>query len=123
MRAANHAGQRVVGNVDGHLRRLGHAPVQPLQQRAAAGQHDALVHDVGHQLGRRLLDGVPDGVHDLLHRSLDGFAHLVGADLHGARQAGEEVAATQRHVLLVVLARVGRADRDLDVLRSALAEQ
>ncbi len=122
-RAAHDAGQRVVGDVDRHLGRLGHATVEALQQRAAAGQHDALVHDVGDQLGRRLLDGVLDGVDDLLDGDLDGVADLVGADLDRARQAGQQVAAAERDVLLIVLAGVGRADGDLDVLGRPLAEQ
>ena len=33
---------------------------------------------------------------------LDRLADLVGADLDGARQAGQQVAAAQRDVLLVV---------------------
>ena len=102
---ADDAGQRIVRHVHRHLRRLGHAPVEALQKSAAAGQHDALVHDVGDELGRRLLDGVLDGVDDLLDGGLDGLAHLVGADLDGARQAGQQVATAQRDALLVVLAR------------------
>ena len=56
-------------------------------------------------------------------RDLDRLADLVGGDLDRARQAGQQVAPAQRDALLVVVARVGRADGDLDVLGRALAEQ
>ena len=56
-------------------------------------------------------------------RHLDRLADLVGADLDRARQAGQQVAAAERDALLVPLARVGGADRDLDVLGRALAEE
>ena len=51
------------------------------------------------------------------------LAYLLGRDLDRARQAGQQVAAAQRDALLVVLARVGGADGDLDVLGGSLAEQ
>ena len=54
---------------------------------------------------------------------LDGLADLVGADLDAARQAGQQVAAAERDALGVPLARVGRADGDLDVLGRPLAEE
>ena len=93
---ARDAGQRVVGDVDGHLGRLGDAPVEAGQQRATAGQDDALVHDVGDQLRRGLLDRVLDRVDDLLDGRLDGLADLVGADLDASaagRSAGRGRAA------------------------------
>ena len=103
--AAHDAGERVVGDVDRHLGRLRHAPVEAREERAAAGEHDALVHDVGDELRRRLLDRVPDGVDDLLDRRLDRLADLVRADLDAARQAGQQVAAAKVDPLLVPLAR------------------
>ena len=109
--------------MDRHLGRLGDAPVEAGQQGAAAGQDDALVHDVGDELGRRLLDRVLDRVDDLLDGRLDRLADLVGADLDAARQAGQQVAAAERDALGVPLAGVGRADRDLDVLGRPLAEE
>ena len=106
---AGDAGQRVVGDVDGHLGRLGDAPVEAGQQGAAAGQDDALVHDVGDQLRRGLLDRVLDRVDDLLDGRLDRLADLVRADLDAARQPGQQVAAAERDPLRVPFARVGRA--------------
>jgi hypothetical protein len=108
--------------VDRHLGRFGDAPVEAGQERPAAGHHDALVHDVGDQLGRRLLDRVLDRVDDLGDGRLDGLADLVGPDLDAARQAGQQVAPTEGDALGVPLPGIGRPDRDLDVLRRALAE-
>ena len=102
---ASDAGQRVVRDVDGHLGGLRHAPVEAQQERAAAGEHDPLVHDVGHQLRRRLLDRVLDRVDDLLDGRLDRLADLVGADLDAAGQAGEQVAAAEQDALAVPVAR------------------
>src|SRR3954454_18865830 len=118
--AAGYARKRVVGNVDGHLRRLRHAPIKSLQQRATTGQHDALVHDVRDQLGRGLLDRVLDRVDDLLRRLLQGITNLLRVDLDRTRQAGQQVAAAQRYALFVPIARVRGADGDLDVFRSPL---
>ena len=56
-------------------------------------------------------------------RRLDRLADLVGADLDAARQAGQQVAAAERDALRVPVARIGRADRDLDVLGRPLAEE
>ena len=65
----------------------------PMQQRAAAGDRDARLHDVGGQLRRRLvergLDGVDDGRDGLLER----LADLLGRDLDRLGQAGDQVAA------------------------------
>ena len=121
--AARDAGQRVVGDVDGHLGGLGDAAVEAGEQGTAAGEHDPLVHDVGDELGRRLLDRVLDGVDDLGDRDLDRLADLVRADLDRARQPREQVAAAEGHPLAVPLARVRGPDRDLDVLGRPLAEE
>src|ERR1035437_7159613 len=47
-RASNNASKRVIGHMDRHLSRLGDALVESGKERAAAGQDDALVHDVGY---------------------------------------------------------------------------
>src|SRR5262249_17390976 len=48
--ANGHARKRVVGYEYRHCRLVGYELVQPLQQRAAAGQNDATVEYVGGQL-------------------------------------------------------------------------
>ena len=55
--------------------------------------------------------------------ALDRLADLLGRYFDRAREAGEQVAAAHRDALVVVVARVGRADRDLDVLGRALAQE
>ena len=84
--------------------------------------HDALVHDVGHQLGRGLLDRLLDRVDDLRDRRLERLADLVAGHLDAARQAGQQVAAAEGHRPLL-RSRVGRSDRDLDLLGGPLAHQ
>src|SRR5919201_6200900 len=89
--AAGDAGERVVGDVDGHLRGLRDPRVEAAKEGPAAGEVDALVHDVGDELGRRLLDRVLDRVDDLLNRRIHGLSDLGARDLDGARKAGEEI--------------------------------
>ncbi len=64
--AARDARQRIVGDVHGHLGRLRDPAIEAGEERAAAGEDDALVHDVGHELRWGLLDRVLDRVDDLL---------------------------------------------------------
>src|SRR5689334_18415138 len=115
--------KRIVGDVNGHLGGLADPPIETLQQCTATGEHDALVHDVRDELRRSLLDCVLDRIDDLLHRLLDGLADLLGRDRHGTRQASEQITAAHRDRVLVVVARIGRADGNLDVLCRAFAEQ
>jgi hypothetical protein len=121
-RAADDAGQRVVGDVDRHLGGLRDALVQPGEEGASAGKDDALIHDVGDELGRGFLDRVADRVDDLLDGRLDSLADLIRPDLDAARQAGQEITAAEVDAARVPLARRGGADRDLDVLGGPLAQ-
>src|SRR6266536_5841983 len=59
-RADRHAGQRILGYVDRHARLVLQALVHPLEESAAAGEHDSLVHEVGSQLGRASIQRVLD---------------------------------------------------------------
>src|SRR5215510_5937467 len=52
--AACHAGERVFGNDHGQSRLFHEQLVDVAQQRAATGEHDAALGDVGAQLGRSL---------------------------------------------------------------------
>src|SRR5438105_13317883 len=72
-RAAHDAGERVVGNDDRQSGFFHEQPVEIAQQRAAAGQHHALLGDVGAELWRRLLER---GLHrrdDLVERLGERF--------------------------------------------------
>src|SRR5256885_17228829 len=53
---ASDAGERVVGDVDRHLGRFGHAGVEPAEESAATREVDALGHDAGTELRWGLLD-------------------------------------------------------------------
>src|SRR5262245_6465973 len=55
-RAERHARERVVTHRDRQIRLLTEQEVETPQQRAASGQHDALVDDVRGQLGRSPLE-------------------------------------------------------------------
>src|SRR4051794_21029501 len=50
-------GQRRLREMHRHLRLVAQALVQSGQEGAAAGEDDAAVHDVGRELGRRLVEG------------------------------------------------------------------
>src|SRR5439155_24787785 len=93
--SAHHAGERIVGHVHGHLRRLGDARVEAAQQCATAREVDALVHDVSDELWRRLPDGLLDRVDDLLDRRLARPADLRARHLDRSWQAGEEIATAE----------------------------
>ena len=101
---------------------LPQAPVEVLEQRAAARQDDALVHDVGRELGRRLLERDADRVDDDPDGLREGLADLRVGEREGLRDALDEVAALDLHRDRLV-ERVGRPDLDLDLLGRALADQ
>ena len=120
--ADRHAGQRALGEVNRHLGLVAQALVEAVQERAAAGEDDAAVHDVGRQLGRGLVERRLDRVDDLADRAVERAAHLFGAEDDGLRQAGEHVAAP--HLRLDLLLEVeGAADLELDLLGGLLADQ
>ena len=116
------AGERGLGEVHGHLGLVAEALVEPGQERAAAGEHDAAVHDVGGELGRRLVERRLDRLDDLGDRLVERAPDLLGAEDDRLRQAGEHVAAA--HLGLHLLAHVARrADLELDLLGRLLADR
>src|SRR5918994_614240 len=106
---------------DRHAGLVVQAGVEAVEQRTAAGQADALVHDVGGQLGRRLVERDLDGVDDGRDRLLDRLTDLVGRGDDRLRQAGHEVAAADLGVDLLQQ-RPGRAEGDLDLLGRTVAD-
>src|SRR3546814_3371309 len=62
------AGQRIVGDGDGEAGLVAQHFVETLQQRAAAGEDDALVDDVGGQLRRGILERDADALDDRADR-------------------------------------------------------
>jgi len=107
--------------VDRHAGLVPDPLVQPAQQGASAGEHDAAVHDVAGQLRRGLVEGDPHRVHDRVQRLLQRLAHLGAGDRHRARQPGDHVAAADLGLGLVELGE-RRAEGHLDLLGGALAE-
>src|SRR5918992_1498030 len=116
------AGERGLGQLHGHLGLLAKPLDEAGQERTAAGEDDAPIHDVGSELRRGLVQGRLDGVEDLAHRLVEGAAHLLGRDHDGLGEAREHVAAADfRGDLLVELPR--RADLELQLLRRLLADE
>src|SRR3954468_24995405 len=101
-RAHRDAGQRRLRAMGGHLRLLAQSLIHALQQRSAAGEHDAAIHDVRRQLGGSPVQRLLDGVDDLRERLFQCGTHLLGGEDDGLGQAGHEVAAAdlRLHLLL-----------------------
>ncbi len=91
-------------------------------RRAATGEHDALVDDVGGQLRRRLFERGEDGFDDRVNRLRERLAYLVAVDDDRLRNACHEVAPFDfgRQLLFE---RMGIADLNLDALRGLLADR
>src|SRR2546423_4410838 len=75
--------ERRLREVAGHLRLVPEALVESLQQRPAARQHDAAVHDVGRELRRRAVERLLDRADDLADGLLERAAHLLRGEHHG----------------------------------------
>ena len=83
---------------------------------------DAVLHDVGGELRRRLVERRLDGVDDRRDRLGQRLADVLGGQLDGARQAADEVATADVGGQLL-LHRPGRAHLDLDLLGRAVADR
>ena len=95
---------------------------QARQRRRAAGQHDALLEDVGSQLGRRPLQHALNGLNQLRHGLPQRLVDLHRGDGLRPGHAGDQVAARHVHGHLVGLGN-GAADAHLDLVRRALADE
>ena len=74
--ADGHRVQRVGRDHDRHAGLVLEPRRQTVQQRAAAGDDDAALHDVGGEFGRGLVERDLDGVDDGRDRFLDRLANL-----------------------------------------------
>src|SRR5580700_6168668 len=120
--AQNHAAQRIVGDGNGQAGFFADALVKIFQQRAAAGEHDAAITDVGGKFRRRTLEGDANRVHDGRNAFAEGLADFAVVNRDGFGHALDQVAALDFHGHgLVEL--VGGADFHFDLLGSALADQ
>ncbi len=90
------AGERRLGEMNRHVRLVPEALVEPLQQRAAAGEHDAAVHDVRRELRRGLVERRLDRVDDLVDGLLERVPNLLARKDDRLRQAAEHVAPGPR---------------------------
>ena len=120
--AEHDALERRVDEVHRQVGLLLDAPVEPCSIAAAADEVHAVRDQVLRELGRRAREARDDRVADRAHLLLDRAAHLLGHEHDRLRQAGHEVAAAHLGLALVV-DRIRRADRELDLLRRALADR
>src|SRR5215217_5336226 len=93
-RPDGHRLEGVGGDVDRHAGLVLQAEVEPGEEGAAPGDHDALFHDVGGELGWRLVERGLHGVDDGRGGLVDGLTHLARGDGDRLGQASDEVAAT-----------------------------
>src|SRR5215207_9663595 len=119
--ADRHTRERRLGQVRGHLRLVAQAVVEPLEERAAAGEHDAAVHDVRGQLRRRAVERFLDGVDDRLERLLERHPDLLAREDDRLRQPRDEVAAADLGLHLLGERERG-ADLELDLLGCLLPD-
>ena len=118
----HHAGERIFGHDHRQAGLFHQQAVDVAQQRAAAGQHHALLGDVGAEFRRGLLERGLDRADDAVERVGQRFQDLVGRDGEAARDAFREVAALD-FLLAHFRAREGGADFLLDLLGGGLADQ
>src|SRR5690606_23790981 len=95
--AKGDAVERLVGDGDRKPRLLAQRKVQFAQERAAARQHHAAVHNVGRKVGRRRLERGHHRLADLLDRLGERLGDLGLVDLDLLRHAVQKVAAADRH--------------------------
>src|SRR5215210_3616890 len=119
--ADRHTRERRLGKVRGHLRLVAQAVVEPLEERPAAREHDAAVHDVRCQLRRRAVERFLDGVDDRLERLLERHPDLLAREDDRLRQPGDEVAAADLGLHLLGERERG-ADLQLDLLGGLLPD-
>src|SRR5664280_1494151 len=75
--------------------------IEPAEQGAPAGEHDAPVHHVASQLRRALVQRRLDRVHDRVDRLLDGLADLLRTDDDRLGQAADQVASANLGMRLI----------------------
>ena len=109
--------QRVFGHAEGDAYFVGEALVEAAQQGAAACEVDAVLHDVGIQLGRCVLKGRQHGVLNLCHRLVEAVGYLLIAHGHLHGQGGDAVGAVHDVVLRSFVAQVGEGGADVDLTR------
>ncbi len=96
--------------------------VEAQQQRGAAGEDDALFHDVAGQFRRGPFEDAGDGVHNGPYVLPDAVVDLIRVDFELDRHAGDIVLALGDHGDLLT-APVGGTEDLLQFLRSLIADE
>src|SRR5258707_7086102 len=97
--------------------------VEIAEQRAAAGQDNTLVDDVGGQFRRRVLEGDLDSLDNRADRLGEALRYLPLADDDLLRHTVHQVAPFDFHdTPFAVFPHAGRADLLLDPLHAALTD-
>src|SRR5213594_1690285 len=120
-RAQDDARQRVLRQRDGQPCLLPDASVQILDHRAAAGQHDAAIGDVGGEFRWSPLQDDAYGIDNNVDAFIQGFADFFVGNDYALGNAFHEVAALDLHRARLV-ERASGADLDLDHFGRALAD-
>src|SRR5947208_8345715 len=105
-----------------HLRFVSKTILDPLKQRAASSEHDASVHDVRGELGRRTVERLLDRIDDLRDGLLERAADLLAREHDCLREARDHVAAADLRLDLLP-GRKRSSDLQLDLLGRLLADQ
>ena len=119
---AGNAEKRIIGNAGRHAGDLGDEGIDVFEQRAAAGNNYAFVHNIRAEFGRCHLKYAFDDLNDLAQVVRDGFGDFIGGNLDCLRIAASEIAALDADFLLIRLFH-GRTDIDLNQFSSALADR
>src|SRR5205085_10054878 len=122
--AQSDAGQGIVRNRHRQAGFVAQHLVEALQQGAAAGEHDALVDNVGGQLRRRILERDTHALDDRADRFGQCLRDLLLVDRDLLGDAVDQVAALDVNGLAVGAARLGLGDANLllDPLGRGLAD-
>ena len=74
--AARHARERIFRNMHRHLRFCGDPAVKPVQERAATGKHNAVLHNIRHQFRRCFFERSANLSNDRRDRTGHAFAQF-----------------------------------------------
>jgi hypothetical protein len=93
--AARHARERIFRNMHRHLRFCGDPAVKPVQERAATGKHNAVLHNIRHQFGRCFFERSAYLSNDCIDRTGNAFAQFDTGNLDRFWQTGQQITPAQ----------------------------
>src|SRR5450631_970150 len=121
-RAKNYAGQRIIGDGNRQAGLFANALIEILDQRSAAGQHNAAIADIRAQFRGRAFQRDANRIHDRRDALGQGLTNFAVFDGDGLGYALDQVAALDLHGQRLV-EHIRRANFDFDLFRRALADQ